>query len=104
MVAHPLPSMSRVSAGENVETGFKPLGKTVRYLDRLMQGVVGRDCAVVRPFRSLKSKIAVQFDHSGALLHRLRGVHLDLIILLTPQRYGDDRQEQGCKNKAAFNH
>src|SRR5437016_13943638 len=92
MVAHPLPAAVRLDAGEDVETGLKPVGEALRDLERLVHSVIRRCDSVNDRLRAFCREIAMQFDHRGAGLDCVIGVDLDLVAVLR-------HQGQGAKNK-----
>ena len=50
VIAHPIPSLTGARRGENIKSGFKPVGPSVGYFDGFMQSVVGREKAIYHLF------------------------------------------------------
>ena len=99
MVADPIPSQAILCGSENVKAGFEPIRKTVSDFDRFVQLMICGIHAVDRGLETLKSEIAVQFDHGVAGIDKVRTIYLDFVIVLRVQRSGAQRDngEEGKK-------
>lgn len=82
MIPHPLPAVTGIDAGENVEAGLEPGRETLRNLDGLVPGVRGRQHSIHDAFRPAEGEVAVQLDHGPFGPHGLRGIDLNLIVFL----------------------
>ncbi len=83
MRADEIQATATARAGEDVESGFKPIVEAVRDLDRLVPGVIRGQRAVVSLLRPLHGEVIVQLDHGDAARDGFRAVDLELVVILT---------------------
>ena len=98
MVAYPVPAIAGTSAGKDVKAGFKPIVKSLSYLDSLMQGVIGWLHAICNFLTAIDGEVGVELDHRGFWFHRVRAIDLNFVVVLTPCR---KRTGDHCEEKAA---
>src|SRR5579885_3908606 len=92
VVAHPLVAEAAMCAGEDIKPGFKPVGKALRDLDRLVDGsgrrlgsIVGEAAAGSR-FCPGNRVVAVKLDHGSFGRHHVRAIDLNLVVALSVAR------------------
>src|SRR5207302_3061147 len=79
VIAHPLPSIAGVDAGEDVEAGLEPIGNALGDLDGLVLGAVGGLQAIDYIAFSRDGVVAMQLDHSGLRRDRVGAVDLNFV-------------------------
>src|ERR1051326_2084252 len=94
VVAHPLKTHRRWSAGERVETDLQPVGEAVGDLERLVHRVLRRQQSVLAKGRAGYRVVAVQLDHGTAARYELGAVHLDFVVVLPVCRARRREQEE----------
>src|SRR6185437_13801922 len=82
VISHPIPSIAGTGAGEYIESRLKPIVPALGDLDGFMHRVVGGRDTVDHCFGALRGVVGMEFNHSGAGIHRVRAIYLDLIIVL----------------------
>ncbi len=97
MRADEIQATANARAGEDVESGFKPIVEAVRDLDRLVPGVIRGQRAVVSLLRPFRGEVIVQLDHGDAARDGFRAVDLDLIVILSVD--GKSREEENKQDK-----
>ena len=98
MCADEIQTTAIAGAGENIETGFKPVVKAVGDLNGLVPGVIRRQRAVIGGLRSLHREVVVEFDHSYAARNSFRSVDLNLVVALGVSIAGEKRDESQVDN------
>src|SRR6516225_7730592 len=97
MRTHILVTITHGVISENIKANFKNSAKPCRYLQRLVQSVVGRNHPFFNLFGSVDGIIAVQLKHGAGRSLRLRCVDLNLIIILrmkTTRAYEEDKYQE----------
>jgi hypothetical protein len=103
MIADPLKSIATPFVSKNVETGFKPIGETMRNLNRFVFRMIRGQNAILNRLAAIDREIAVQFEHGVMWLDLIVAVDLDLIVVLRASRqgpHGERRQtdwDRRCK-------
>src|ERR1035438_2830944 len=84
-----------LNARKHIKAGFKPVCPTLRDLQSLMLGVIGRGDAVDDLLRAIYGEVGMDLDHGDVLRDQFSGVDLDFVVVLGERRKREDDQK-GC--------
>ncbi len=82
MVAHPLITVTRARACENIEAQLTPRVQAVRNFNGLVPGMLSGLDTIHFVFRARKREVVVQLHHSSLGRYRVGTVNLNFIIVL----------------------
>src|SRR5204862_6798781 len=83
MRANKIPAAAMARAGEDVESGFKPIVEAVGDFDRLVPGMIRWQSAVIGLLRPIGREVIVWLDHRHATRNCFRRINLDFVIVLS---------------------